>query len=368
MKILKQGYILDTRTLNGLRKVCTFTSLMKHSSGKIFSSFRLGSKKDSPDGNGVIAEFVENSDWKIIFSDFRNDFDGISGEIKVVELFERMDGNLSALLTWFDYSKGNKLYNASTDTILPSKILLADSFDMGNTWLNYRVVDTKNLQGPTLTGPVVKIPSGFLAFFEKYGTEDNSKISTHSACAMYSKDGINFEKIITVARHPMDEIYYWDQRSCYDSVNQRIITMFWTYDRKSEKDIDIHIAYGNLETLSWTKPRSTGIKGQIAAPVCLGDGRILCFYVHRHYPGSMRIIMSEDGGQTWDVDSEIIVYHNTAETTEKSINYAEYWEEMNRWNFGHPCGIVLEKNIVLVAYYAGEDVNCLSARWALISV
>ncbi len=366
MNIEKEGFILDTR---GLKKVCTFTSLFKHSSGRIFASFRLGSRKDSDDGDGVIAEFVDLKQWKIVFSGFKKEFSGKKGEIKVVELFERPDRGISALLSWFDYSDSKKLYDASTDTILPSKILLVDSPDMGKTWRNYRFIDTRDLPGPALTGPVLKTPSGYLAFFETYGPEPGQKKSSHAARVLISRDGMDFNEIKMVAMDPLQRFYYWDQRNAFDAFSGRIISMFWTYNREQEKDTDIYISNGDLEKLVWTTPVSTSIRGQIAALIVFSKDIILCFYVHRHQPGSMRLVLSEDGGRTWKIDKELIVYQNPSNQEKfRSTSYAEYWEEMNIWNFGHPSGILLDNRHILLAYYAGENALSLSARYAIVSL
>lgn len=371
MKIIEQGYIFNVDKINSQKKVCMCTSVLRHSTGKLFSSFRNGTTKESADGNGVVAESENGREWNVIFSEFRTVFDGVQGEIKVVELFERPCGNISAFLSWFDRTKGQNLYDSSTDTILPAKIILVDSYDMGRTWRDYRYIDIGNLEGPALTGPVLRIPQGYLAFFEKYGPEQPGGSSIHAACVIFSKDGTQFEKVKTVARHPEDRIYYWDQRNAYDSETGKIISMFWTYDRKNEKDIDIHISYGDPDRLIWTVPQPTGIKGQIAMPIPLTNGKLLCFYVHRHHPGSMRLVMSCDKGKSWDIANEIVIYENP-ERKEKGVagesSYAEYWEDMGTWSFGHPCGVALNKNLVFLVYYSGKDTKNLSARWALVSI
>lgn len=370
MKIEKQGFILDVEKEKSGKKTCIFTGLFKHSSGRIFSSFRISTRKDSSDGKGVIAEFIDRTKWEIIFSEFETEFEGKKGDIKAVELFERKNGEMSAVLSWFDYSKGPKLYDASSDTILPGKLILADSSDMGKTWSNYRVIDTKNLPGPALTGPVITTSDKHLIFFETYGPETPGDISRHAARCIISEDGSNFARIVTVANDMENTFYYWDQRNAFDVRSRKIITMFWTYDRKRERDIDIHISYGDEKDLTWTQPVPTGIKGQIAAPIVIPGHKLLCFYVHRHKPGSMRLILSEDGGKTWRFDKELIIYQNI-EGVQKGVSgessYAQYWEDMTTWSFGHPSGILLDNSHVLLAYYAGKDSTELSARYAIVS-
>jgi len=116
---------------------------------------------------------------------------------------------------------------------------------------------------------------------------------------------------------------------------------------------------------------ATGICGQIAAPIPLADGRLLAFYVHRRAPGSMRLVLSEDAGATWDTAHELVVYDSTA-GRERGVDdeheYSQYWDDMNAWTFGHPAGVALADGSVLLAYYGGPHNKCLSARWARITV
>ncbi|HXK45536.1 MAG TPA: hypothetical protein PL060_06220, partial [bacterium] len=66
MRIEKQGFIFEAEKQSGTKRVCTFTGFFKHSNGKIFSSFRLGTRKDSTDGNGVVCQSITGADWTIV--------------------------------------------------------------------------------------------------------------------------------------------------------------------------------------------------------------------------------------------------------------------------------------------------------------
>ncbi len=103
----------------------------------------------------------------------------------------------------------------------------------------------------------------------------------------------------------------------------------------------------------------------------LADGRLLCFYVHRHPPGSMRLIMSTDDGKSWDKDNELVVYESVGPTEAgfgEHSDYATYWEDMGVWFFRHPAGVVLRDGTVLLAHYGGPDDKCLSVRWTRVRV
>ncbi len=58
---------------------------------------------------------------------------------------------------------------------------------------------------------------------------------------------------------------------------------------------------------SWSEPVDTGIWGYPAHVLLLPDGRLLATYGHRRAPMGIRACFSHDGGQSWDVDNEIIL-------------------------------------------------------------
>ena len=172
-----------------------------------------------------------------------------------------------------------------------------------------------------------------------------------------------------MARHGTDRLYYWDQRQALWPDGQQLVGFFWTYDREREEDVDIHISWANMGSLSWRTPLGTGIRGQIATPVPLQDNRLLVFYVLRELPGSARLMTSPDGGRTWDRGSELVVYRQRGHRhNAQPEGYSGAWEQMSKWTFGHPAAVTLDEKVLLCAYYAGRDEGCLSARWARIQI
>ena len=80
------------------------------------------------------------------------------------------------------------------------------------------------------------------------------------------------------------------------------------------------------------------------------------------------LVLSRDAGKSWELERELVVFQTAASADRGKLSYAEYWDDMGRWSFGHPSGIALDDDTLLLVYYAGEDPSCLSICWARIEV
>ncbi len=78
----------------------------------------------------------------------------------------RLDGDrLIACVLWIDREAfpGQPLFNPTTEGCLPMVVILSDSPDGGRTWGPWRRVDTpENVGPPSLTSPLLRLPSGRL--------------------------------------------------------------------------------------------------------------------------------------------------------------------------------------------------------------
>ena len=132
----------------------------------------------------------------------------------------------------------------------------------------------------------------------------------------------------------------------------------------------MHLAWGSADARDWSAPRSTGLPGQIAAPLLLPGNKLLIVYVHRHQPPSLRAVLSDDPGAGWGAD-ELVLYEKSRGAAEAGTGgrraFGDYWSDMNIWTFGHPGALLLPGGDVLVTYYAG-DLDALSIHWARIAL
>lgn len=95
---------------------------------------------------------------------------------------------------------------------------------------------------------------------------------------------------------------------------------------------------------TWTPPKQLPIWGYPAHLVSLPDGRILCVYGHRRYPFGIQAVLSNDQGETWDVDNTLIIRG-----------------DLPNGDLGYPSSILTEEGDVFTVYYAqdGDGVTCI---------
>ena len=371
MELVERGLIWDESTCTDGRAAASFVALCATTDGTLYASFRRGSAKDSPDGVGTICRSEDGGrTWRVVCDDLQPEHEGVQGQLVTASCCEPEPGRLGCFVTLFETRQESRLYDSSDDTLLPSHLVLADSTDRGKSWDDWRVLDTHGLPGCSATGSTSVLADGRVVLpFESYGTRPGSAERVHASCAFLMGPERLPDEPVIIASDPAHRIYYWDQRLALCARSGRPVAMFWTYDRDAEDDLPIHIAWGSADGLNWEEPRSTGIAGQIPQPIPLPEGRLAVFYVHRHAPPSMRLMLSNDAGRTWDLEGELVVYDAAADAVRRGDGgYTDYWDEMFTWTFGHPAGLVLPDGELLLAHYGGRSPEHLSIHWARVRV
>lgn len=111
---------------------------------------------------------------------------------------------------------------------------------------------------------------------------------------------------------------------------------------------------------TWTEPIKTEIWGHPAHLLKLRDGRILCTHGYRRDPLGVRAVLSEDGGETWDVAGSVVL-------RDDSTGHSPYrGEGTGVGDVGYPMSMQLPAGDVLTAYYitpADNVTHSAVTRW-----
>lgn len=96
---------------------------------------------------------------------------------------------------------------------------------------------------------------------------------------------------------------------------------------------------------TWTKPKALPVAGYPADLLVLKDGRLLMTYGWR-FPGfGVRAVVSDDDGETWDIDHTIIIR-----------------DDLPNKNLGYPATVQRQDGSLLTVYY-GEDMTGATCIW-----
>ncbi|MBM4073883.1 MAG: exo-alpha-sialidase [Planctomycetes bacterium] len=377
MHIEAHGLIYDAAQRPDAERIAFFTGLCPLRSGTIMSGFQVGPGKHAATATIRLCRSGDGGNtWQEIPFRFETRLQGVPGSLAAAELVEAAAGRLLLFTTWFDRSDPTRpLFNPETEGILRSKSLLAVSTNEGATWGPWQELPTAGLTGCAGTGPPVRWSDGTIAYpFESFKEFDDPRPARHAAWLLVTRDGgQSFEPPFLVAQDPGHEIYYWDQRICPTRKAGEFIDLFWTHNRREKRDLNIHFLRTSIHDgkQAGSQPCPTSVPGQIAAPLLLDDGRVLAFIVDRGQPGTMKLWQSRDGGVSWPADACLTVHvHGDPERLSNykgNVDFAQYWEDMGKWSFGHPAIRGLDSERVLLAYYAGTPER-MSIHWARVHV
>ena len=370
MRILADGIVYDATAAPLHRRFCAFTNTTVLCDSRILVACHAGSAKESPDENVLMRLSADGGrTWEAVCDGLPplivEDKLGSWHHGRVTEL---APGHLLGAFWWLDRSDPSRpMINPETTGTLPNRIFLMDSFDDGRTWANRREVDTRPFPSVALMGaPLLLADDSLAVVSEAWKTYNDTGVGEHSAILSISHDnGHTFEPSVVVAHDPANRLLFWDERLAVVPESGRLVGMFWTHDRAAGQDRNAHIAWGTHDGRSWTYPSDTGFAGQIPRPLVGTGGRVLCVYVHRHWPPSLRAVLSPDFGKTWDVAHELVFYEHAAGAQagmDGKRDFTDYYADMRVWSFGHAEPGLLPDGTVFVAFYAG-DAQSLSIRW-----
>lgn len=369
-RVVARGLIFDATIAGAEEAVSYFTSLAPLRCGAMLAAWQCGRTKQSANTIRLARSTDQGASWEVLTARFETTWQGVPGSFLAAEMVECEAGRVLLFATWADRSQPERpLFNPETEGILPTRLLLCESHDAGESWTAWTELDTGELRGCALTGPVLQWEDGTIACaFESFKEFDDPTPARPGAWVCISRDGgRSFTPPHRVAQDPDNAKYFWDQRLAATNANGQFVGMFWTYLPHEKRDANVHFLHSSIDEPSQVQPVETSIQGQIAA--CGWDnGVVLSFVVDRGQPATMTLWQSADGGRTWPPEARCVVYEHEerAAVTQgrENIDFAQYWEDMGKWSFGHPAMRKLADGWLL-AWYAGTPER-MSLHWARI--
>ncbi len=205
----------------------------------------------------------------------------------------RLDGDhLIIVALWIDREAfpGQPLFNGETEGCLPMSIVLADSFDAGETWTAWREVPMPDDVGPpSLTNAIVRFPSGrLLLSVETNKTYLDPAPWFQRVVHAWSDDGgTTWSEPRTVVADPTGRIANWDQRGAVTK-DGRLVSFAWIYDFEAVAYRNVRRRISTDDGESFGDPVELDFTDQPGHPALLDDGRVVLAWVDRFGTRSIR--------------------------------------------------------------------------------
>lgn len=341
--------------------------------GTILLSHRAGTRRESADGRPhILRSRDEGRTWQ----DLDRPFDSVTEpgwDLRGAGMAQLASGDVLAVIIGLDKRLDRPVYNPDGEGLVPIANLFALSADAGSTWsAAWRLAGQPIPQ--TASQGLMALPAGdVLMTFETFKEYDEPGIWRYRGGMLRSHDeGRTWgEQVISAASDfegdPHDTMW-WDPRIAR-LADGTLVQFYYAFRHRTSGEGPVHAAWSTDDGRTWTSPRPTSLQGQATYPIALpaatatpgaagtgGGRRLIAFQQRRTGPGTMRAYASGDGGRTFDPASETVVYEHgqtSAGAADGSLSSFDYLISMDRFTFGHPCGVPLGPDRALVIWYSG---------------
>ena len=366
MKIIDSGTVFygteGTKTCGNY-----IPTVLAMSSGEVLVFFRATSEKTAPDANiGVCISADKGKTFTSAAFPFERFHENKKGSLWSAYPAELEDGVITTCVFWTDrQTLGDAPFvNPKTFGLLPLKILIYKSYDLGRSWsLEGEIEKEPYTCELPVTCHIYKFTDGTLMCpFENYKTYYDESEWKQAAVVKFSFDGgASWPGYATAAHDENMRLWYNDQRGCVLN-SGRFINYYPTFDTRINEYVNVYTNSSSDMGKTWTQPHDTGITGMPSAPVELSDGRIL-IATSDQKTKTVDLYASANGGGSFD-DEKLTIYSAKAQNRKKGEKNYNDWVD---WSFGRPQAAKLNDNEVFIVYYAGRE-KCTDIRWALCKV
>jgi len=328
--------------------------------GAIVLAFRTGTRRESNDGR---PRLLQSEDGGATWHDLGRPFAAFGEpgwDLRGAALAELRDGTLLTVIVALDKSLDRPTYHRETEGLVPLANPVAVSRDRGATWV--RLPDLRGGPVPqTASQGLLVLPDGdVLCTFETFKQYDEPGTWRYLGGSLRSSDGGRTwgDCVISAASDPEGDPHdtmWWDPRIARLADGQ-LVECCYAFRHRTRTEGPVHALWSGDEGRTWTPPTPTTLHGQATYPIPLADGRLVVVQQRRSGEQTVVAHVSEDGGRTFDPASETVL-HDHAETSaggaDGSLSAFDYLMSMDRFTFGHPCGVATGADTVLAVWYAG---------------
>ena len=256
-------------------------------------------------------------------------------------------------------------HNPETGGLPPTEYCLLRSEDDGRTWSEPEPLPFDE-PGADLPSPIVELQDGrwFLPCVVWKAWDDPRPLHIKGYGVFSSDKGKTWGDRVDFPSASDKEKMYSHGR--YIRMKDgRLCVLQWCQTVGGQENLGLYIEVGDPTGRQWTTPQPTGIPGESSWIGDLGNGLMVASYSFRIGPKpGIKAVLSQDGGKTWDLDSQLQLWDSTGREYLGLVHPPKYPASHDNVAYGMPVTTVLPAGDVLVQWWCTEAcvTHCRCAR------
>ncbi|MDP6778996.1 MAG: sialidase family protein [Candidatus Latescibacteria bacterium] len=256
------------------------------------------------------------------------------------------------------------LTNRENLGFVPMDLILLRSQDEGRNWAGPETIEPP-LVGPAfeICHPIMELRDGrWLAPTATWKGWDGEAPNGMKAVALVSHDrGRTWPDHADVMDQYARGVISWEQ-SVVQLADGRLLAVAWAYDEARGQSEATPFALA-ADDLVFSAPRMTGLQGQTAKLIVLGDDRILCLYRRDDKPGLWANVSRVEKNE-WINQGEAPIWQGARSGM---VGEGSHSDELSALKFGYPSMALMPDGMVMAVFWCEEE-GINNIRWVRLRV